>query len=421
MTIQYKVVIPKKLIPVFSGKARYRYAFGGRGSAKTRTFAKMTAVRAMMFAEAGVSGVILCGREYMNSLSESSMEEIKHAIRDDPILNNYFEIGEKFIRTKNKRVSYLFTGLRQNLDSIKSKARILLFWIDEGENVSEIAYIKAIPSVREDDSEIWVTWNPENEGSPTDKRFRKNPPKNSKGAEMNHSDNPYFPAVLEEERLNDRENLDDATYQWIWEGAYRKNSKAVIFSSKIRISEFEPGEDWDGPYHGVDWGFSNDPTVAVRTWIYNNTLYVERECYRVGLENDHIAKEFKRCIPGIEKYEVRADSARPETISHVKSKGDEGTRENVPKITAVEKWPGSIEDGIAHMLSYKEIVIHERCTETAAEMRKYSYKTDRLTGEILPDIVDKFNNAADAIRYSIAPIIKRKPKVAGLMLPKRLV
>src|SRR5690625_7801153 len=76
-----RIELPPKLIPVFSGPARYRGAFGGRGSAKTRSFALMTAVRAYMFAEAGQSGVILGGREYMNSLDESAMEEIKQAIR----------------------------------------------------------------------------------------------------------------------------------------------------------------------------------------------------------------------------------------------------------------------------------------------------------------------------------------------------
>ncbi|HEJ4210279.1 TPA: phage terminase large subunit, partial [Pseudomonas aeruginosa] len=89
-----RIELPPKLIPVFSGPARYRAAYGGRGSGKTRSFAKMAAIRAYMFAEAGISGQILCGREYMNSLEDSSMEEVKQAIRSEPWLNAYFEIGE---------------------------------------------------------------------------------------------------------------------------------------------------------------------------------------------------------------------------------------------------------------------------------------------------------------------------------------
>src|SRR5690606_19459144 len=227
-----RLELPPKLIPVFSGPARYRGAYGGRGSAKTRTFALMTAVRGYMFAEAGVSGQILCGREYMNSLEDSSMEEVKQAIRSVPWLNDYYEIGEKFIRARNKRVWFTFSGLRHNVDSIKSKARILIAWIDEAENVSKTAWQKLTPTVRETGSEIWITWNPEKDGSPTDTRFRKNPPANSKIVEMNYTDNPWFPDVLEEERDNDRLILDDQTYAWIWEGAYRENSEAQILAGK---------------------------------------------------------------------------------------------------------------------------------------------------------------------------------------------
>ncbi|MCS3504473.1 PBSX family phage terminase large subunit [Achromobacter sp. JUb104] len=148
----------------------------------------MTAVRAYMFAEAGASGVILCGREFMNSLEDSSMEEVKQAIRSVPWLDAYFEIGEKYVRTKNRRVSYVFAGLRHNVDSIKSKARILIAWVDEAESVSKIAWQKLAPTVRESGSEIWITWNPEKDGSPTDERFRKNPPTGAKIVELNYTD-----------------------------------------------------------------------------------------------------------------------------------------------------------------------------------------------------------------------------------------
>ncbi len=361
-----------------------------------------------MFAEAGISGVILCGREFMNSLEDSSMEEIKQAIRSVPWLDAYFDIGEKYIRTKNRRVSYVFCGLRHNLDSLKSKARILLAWIDEAENVSEIAWIKLSPTVREQNSEIWITWNPEKDGSPTDKRFRKNAPEGSKIVELNHTDNPWFPEVLDQERRRDQANLDDQTYAWIWDGAYRENSDAQILAGKYRVEEFEPGTDWDGPYYGLDWGFSQDPTAGVKCWVHNDRLYIEYEAGKVGLENDDIADFMIKGLPGIELHKVRADSARPETISHVKSKGSENRRSNLPKIEGVEKWHGSVEDGVAHLRSYKEIIIHSRCKESLKEARLYSYKVDRQSGDVLTDIVDAYNHFIDAIRYALAPLIKRK-------------
>jgi phage terminase large subunit len=376
----------------------------------------MTAVRACMFAEAGVSGQILCGREYMNSLEDSSMEEVKQAIKSVAWLDAYFEIGEKFIRSKNRRVWYTFSGLRHNLDSIKSKARILIAWVDEAESVSEIAWQKLLPTVREEGSEVWVTWNPEKDGSPTDQRFWKNLPAEGQVVELNYSDNPWFPEVLDQERLNDQASLDDQTYAWIWDGKYRENSEAQILAGKYRVAEFEPQKGWDGPYYGLDWGFSQDPTAGVKLWIHEQRLYIENEAGKVGLENDDIAAYMIQRLPGIENHAVRADSARPETISHVKSRGKDGSRANLPRIVGGEKWKGSVEDGIAHLRSYQEIIIHPRCKETLSEARLYSYKVDRLTGDVLTDIVDKHNHYMDATRYALGPLIKRKGAV-GMLLP----
>lgn len=401
--------LPPKLIPVFSGEARFRCAYGGRGSAKTRTFALMTAVRGYMAAESGQSGVILCAREHLNSLDESSLEEVKQAIRSVPWLDAYYEIGEKFVRTKNKRVSYVFAGLRTNLDSIKSKARILIAWIDEGEQVSEVAYQKLLPTVREEGSEIWVTWNPEKDNSPTDKRFRKSLPDSAKIAEVNYPDNPWFPATLEAQRLEDQRRLDPATYAWIWEGAYLENSDAQVFHGKIAVEDFTPnaGDGWQGPYFGGDFGFSQDPTAAVEIWIKGDDLYIHREAFKVELELDETAEFVCKKIPGFEKEVSRWDCARPESVSHLK-------RHGLPKAKSVSKWQGSVEDGIQFLRSFKRIVIHTRCANMRKEARMYSYKVDRLTGDVTSKIEDAHNHGWDAVRYAVEPIIKAQWSGKGL-------
>lgn len=254
---------------------RYRGAYGGRGSTKTVSFAKMTAIRALQFAAAGVSGIILCGREYMNSLDESSMAEVKAAIASEPWLAIHFDVGEKYIRTKPHlagRVDYAFAGLRHNLDSIKSKSRILILWIDEAEPVTETAWRKITPTVRaesarpsidDDDteafyewnSEIWVTWNPESETSATHKRFREDPPASAKIAEINWQDNPWFPAVLNQERLEDQEKRPEQ-YDHVWGGGF--------------VTVFE------GAYYAADLikakadnriaTIPEDPLMTVRLW-----------------------------------------------------------------------------------------------------------------------------------------------------------
>ncbi|MDE9565911.1 PBSX family phage terminase large subunit [Xenorhabdus bovienii] len=403
-----KIELPPKLIPVFSGDYRYRGSYGGRGSGKTRTFAKMSAIRGYMFAEAGVEGVILCGREFMNSLSESSMEEVKQAIKSEPWLDNYYEMGENYIRTRNRRVWYVFAGLRHNLDSIKSKARILIAWIDEAESVSETAWRKLTPTVREPGSEIWVTWNPEINGSSTDKRFRKTPPDNACIAEMNYNDNPWFPDVLEQERVNDQERLDGSTYAWIWEGAYLENSDKQVLANKYVIKEF-PDDLWqkaDRLLFGADFGFAKDPNTLLRMFILDDCLHVEYEAYGIGVELDHMPAFYDK-IPEVRKWPIKADSARPETISYLRRQGF--------NVSAAKKWQGSVEDGITYLRGFKQIIIHPRCKETAKEARLYSYKTDRITGEVLPTIEDKHNHCWDGARYGLDGYIKGRTTVWDIM------
>lgn len=214
-----RIQMPAKLVPVFMGDADVRGAYGGRGSGKTRTFAKMTAVRALAWAQAGAEGVILCGRQFMNSLADSSMEEIKHAIRETDWLAPHFDIGEKYIRTMDRRISYTFAGLDRNIDSIKSTSRIKLAWIDEAEPVIEEAWAKLIPTLREEDSELWVTWNPERKKSATNKRFMGGDDPRTKIVALNWRDNPWFPDILNRVRLKDQAERPDS-YDHVWEGDY---------------------------------------------------------------------------------------------------------------------------------------------------------------------------------------------------------
>lgn len=386
MSNAVQLPIPAKLAPLFTAvNKRYRCSHGGRGSAKTRTFALMTAVKAYQSMMNGESGVVLCAREFMNSLEESSMQEVKQAILSVPWLASNFDIGEKYIRTIDKSVNYVFCGLRHNLDSIKSKARILLCWVDEAESVSEIAWQKLSPTVREEGSEIWVTWNPERDGSATDKRFRKEAGDDCITVEMNYTDNPWFPDVLEGERQNDQRRLDPATYAWVWEGAYLENSDKQVLAGKYRIAEFSENlwKEADRLFFGADFGFAKDPNTLVRSFILHNRLYIEYEAYGQQTELDHMP-ELYDTIPGSRDWPIKADSARPETISYLKRQGF--------NISAAEKWQGSVEDGIAHLRGFDEIIIHPRCKNVAREARMWSYKTDRITGEVLPKLADGYEH-----------------------------
>lgn len=251
-----QIALPPKLIPVFAGGADVRGAYGGRGSGKTRSFAKMTAVRAYMWDQEGRSGQILCGRQFMNSLADSSLEEIKLAILEEPWLAANFEIGEKFVRTKSGRVYYTFTGLDRNVDSVKSKSRILLGWVDEAEPVTDTAWTKLIPTLREEDSELWVTWNPERKTSATHKRFRLSEDPRYKVVELNFRDNPRFPATLERQRQRDMRERPDQ-YAHIWEGDFVTAVEGAYFAKALNEAK-EQGRIGRVPH---------DPLMTMRAFV----------------------------------------------------------------------------------------------------------------------------------------------------------
>jgi phage terminase large subunit len=233
-----RIELPAKLLEVFSGEALYRGAYGGRGSAKSRSFAKVAAVHGLRCAQAGESGVIVCGREFQNSLDDSSMAEVKAAIESEPWLAAHYEVGEKYIRTKDGKIDFAFVGLRRNIESVKSTARIRLLWVDEAEPVTEQAWLKAIPTVREENAEIWVTWNPERRNSATNLRFRMDPPENAKICEVNWRDNPWFPTTLEQIRKEDLTKRPEM-YPWVWEGQYAVAHAGAYYSFLLSEAQRE--------------------------------------------------------------------------------------------------------------------------------------------------------------------------------------
>ncbi|WP_074578044.1 phage terminase large subunit [Polaromonas sp. JS666] len=235
-----KIEIPDKLIPVFEGRADVRGAKGGRGSAKTRSFAKMIAARGYMYGMEGVTGQLVCGRQFMNSLEDSSLEECKRAIEEEPWLAAYYEIGEKYIKSRDGRIWFTFVGLDRSVASIKSKGRILILWVDEAEPVTDAAWGVVIPTLREEGSdwnaELWVTWNPKRKTSAVEKRFLGTKDPLIKIVELNWRDNPKFPAKLERERQRDLEERPDQ-YGHIWEGEHVSVVDGAYFAKQLTAAK----------------------------------------------------------------------------------------------------------------------------------------------------------------------------------------
>lgn len=392
-----RIQLPPKLVPMFAtprGSVQYRAPHGGRGSAKSFSCALMASV--FGYAE---PLRILCTRQFQASIKESFHAELKAAIASQPWLEAHYDVGTDYLRGSNG-TEFIFRGLQHNIGSIKSLAKIDLTIVEEAEDVAEASWIALEATVfRQPKSELWPIWNPRLDGSPVDMRFRKNPPANAIVTEINWSDNPFFPTGLDTLRRREQGRLDPSTYAHVWDGAYLVNSDAQVLSGKWRVAEFDPRDDWDGPYQGGDFGYSQDPTAAVRCYIYGDTLYVSHEAGGRAIELDAIGDAVCASIPAFEKHVSRWDSASPGSISII-------TRNGVPKAEGAPKWQGSVDDGIRYLRSFREIVVHPRCINTIKEMRLYSYKVDRLTGDILAVLVDANNHWIDAIRYAVSPMIK---------------
>ena len=371
---------------------RFKIFMGGRGSGKSMAMAE-----AIIRACAQTRLRVLCTREVQVSIRDSSYRILKDTI--DRLGLDGFTCTDKEIRHANGSL-IIFKGLYQNEQNIKSTVGIDICWVEEAATVSEKSWETLIPTIRGDNAEIWITFNPENENDPVMNRFVHNPPPNAYVRKVNFDENPFFPDVLRRDMEWDKAN-DYEKYRHIWLGFPRTFSDAQIFRNRYVVQEFPDDlyKQADRLFFGADFGFAKDPNTLVRCFIYERCLYIEYEAYGVGVELDEMPQLYDS-VPGAREWPIKADCSRPETISYLARQGF--------NITAAKKWPGSIEDGIAYMKAFEKIIIHPRCVHAAEEFALYSYKVDRLTQEVLPIIVDANNHVHDGLRYALSDYIQNK-------------
>lgn len=358
---------------------RYKIIYGGRGSGKSYAVADSLIGISLYHKH-----LILCGREFQNSIKESVHSLLKQRI-EAMELSEYFEITKDEITSSYSGSRFIFKGLRHNIDSVKSMAGVSILWIEEADTLSFESWQVIVPTIREPNSEIWCTFNPKHESDILYRTFLSDePPKNSYVVKVNYMDNPYFPDVLKEQ-MEALKIKDYGMYRHVWEGECLKNSEAQVFKQDVHwiIDKFEEPENTH-KYFGLDFGFSQDPTAGIRCYIDNNCLYITHEAYKKHLEIDETGKFLENCLPDLMRYTIYADNSRPETISFIDRQGY--------SIKPVEKGKGSIEDGIEYLKSFDKIIIHERCINTIREFSNYSYKVDERSGDITNNIVDANNH-----------------------------
>lgn len=368
---------------------RYKSVHGGRGAARSWSFARTLTGLAVARKKR-----ILCTREFQSSIKDSV-----HQLLSDQIatlgLSRYYDIRRDYIRS-TVGSEFIFKGLKTNTTEIKSIEGIDICWVEEAQTTSDDSWGILIPTIRKDNSEIWLSWNTGEETDPTYKRFVANPPDDCVSVKATYLNNPFFPETLERERLY-LQRVDPDAYAHIWEGDPKHIGDACIFKGKYAIEEFEAPEGTRF-YYGSDWGFSTDPTTLIRSYIVGNHLYIDYEAYGVGVELDEIPQLFS-VVPGYREWPILADNSRPETISYLR-------KQHGLRTEAAEKGKGSVEDGISYLRKFEKIHVHQRCKHTIEELKLYSYKQDPQTKEVLPIIIDKHNHCIDAIRYGLQKKIK---------------
>lgn len=352
----------------------------------------------LRLAEVNNNMLILCLREIQNSIADSIYSLLIELINefDDPKNWNILKTEIVHKRTGSK---FIFKGLYRNVSSIKSLEGINIAYVEEAATVSQESWDYLIPTVRREHSEIWAIYNPDQETDPVHQMFVMNSRDNAIVKKINWSDNEHFPEVLREEMEYDRAHNPDK-WLWVWEGNCRQETEAQIFRGCYIVEPFDVPDDAQFN-HGMDFGFADDPSTVVQSYIENDILYISKEAYGLHTPIDELPDMIKSVVPG-DGWRVYADNARPESIDFIK-------RHGYRWIKPCTKGKNSIEDGIEYIKSFKKVVIHPSCKHTIDEFRLYSYKTNKHTGEIMPVPEDKDNHIIDALRYSL--VTKRKGNV----------
>lgn len=329
-----------------------------------------------------------CVREVQKSLKNSVKLLVEDKIRHLGLIGE-FEILDSEIRTPGGGI-IMFEGMQNHTaDSIKSLEGFDIAWVEEAQSLSQRSLDILRPTLRKPGSELWFSWNPNKPTDAVDVFLRgEHPPSDAVVVEANYSDNPWLPDELRADLADDLRR-DPEKFAHVWGGQYAMNANARVFRN-WKVEQFETPGDAVHRF-GADWGFAVDPTVLIRCHIEGRTLFVDAEAWEVGCEIDRTPALFDK-IAGSRKWLIRADSARPETVSYM--------RRNGFRITSAIKGVGSIEDGIEFLRAF-DIVVHPRCRHVAEELATFSYRIDPHTEEILPILDDKNNHTIDALRYAL--------------------
>lgn len=272
--MELEINLPEKAGFLLSEKARYKVIYGGRGRGASWSFVRALLIRGMEKKQR-----FLCGRELQKSIKDS----VHQLISDQIVLlgmQDHYTVLNTEIRGRYG-TQFGFAGLRHNSQEIKSYEGADIAYIEEAQLVSKKSWDILTPTIRREDSEIWVNFNPELEDDETYKRFVLRPPTDSIVVQMTYRDNPWFPEVLKQDMEDCRKRSED-DYLHIWEGHCKQILEGAIYAEELRKAKLENRitdihYDSSKPVHtfwDLGWNSLTGKTAVVMAQSINNQYRV---------------------------------------------------------------------------------------------------------------------------------------------------
>jgi len=386
---------PPKLKYVFP-PPRSKVARGGRGSAKSWSFA-----RALLIQGAQKKLRILCAREVQLSIKQS----VHKLLKDQIILlglESFYRVYDAEIIGRNG-TEFAFTGLSQlTVDTIKSFEGYDVCWVEEGQVITKRSWDILIPTIRKDNSEIWISYNPDLETDETHARFTINKPQNCVNVELNWRDNPWFNPVLEQERQYCKEHYPD-DYDNIWEGKCRSAVEGAIYFKQMQQAE---GRVCNVPYDPmlkvhvvIDLGW-NDAMAIGMVQKHGSELRIINYIEDSQKTLDDYSAELRKLNYNWGKVYLPHDGFA-KSVQTGKSSAETMQAlgwQVVPKEAIVQ---ASVEEGIRQTrLMFPRLYFDKVKTERLVEcLKRYRRHINRTTQAASGPLHDEYSHGADMLRY----------------------
>ena len=386
---------PEKLSVLFE-KSRYKVLFGGRGGAKSWGVA-----RALLILGAKDPLRVLCAREFQTSLKDSV-----HKLLCDQIqalgLETFYDVTQATIRGKNGS-EFNFVGLKNNVANVKSYEGVDICWVEEAQTVSRSSWNTLVPTIRKENSEIWITFNPELETDETYQRFVVHAPDNAIVQKINWSDNPWFPKTLREEK-DQLKARDIQAYNNVWEGLCRVTVDGAIFAEQMQQAEFDGRitkvpYDPTKPVHAVfDLGWADHTAI----WFVQ---YIGLEIRLIRFLQD-TQKTMTHYLATLQTFGYFYDTiwlphdAQAKTLAAAGMTIEEIVRNAGFKTRVLERVPVVDSINAARTIFPKCYFDRENTADGLQCLRHYRYEVDPDTKQFgRTPLHDHYSHGADAFRY----------------------